>query len=325
MEISGQQQLFQKIKDILPAYRSLADELASILGVSVDSAYRRIRGETKLTYDEALLLCTHYKISPDVSQGSIGGIESVQFAYQHVNTESDFRKYLESITKSLDQVYGSKQGELVYAGADIPLFHHFRFREHAAFKIYYWLHAVLQSEEYRSRKFSPEVVGEETLHCAEKSLQSYQRIATTEIWSETAIVSSVKQIAYCWEAGLFERTEDALKVSIQLADALKAIQEEAEGPSSVLKKRLYLSETEIGNNCVLVKFPEPARVYLRHQTINTMVTTNEAFCRETDRFLQQLIKRSLLISESAAKQRNQFFKRIMEPVENLIRQIESSR
>jgi hypothetical protein len=325
MEISGQQQLFQKIKDILPAYRSLADELASVLGVSVDSAYRRIRGETKLTYDEALLLCTHYKISPDVSAGATGGIESVQFAYQHVNTESDFRKYLESMTKSLDQISEAKQGEVVYAGADIPLFHHFRFREHAAFKIYYWLHAVLQSEEYRSRKFNPDVVSEETFRCAQKSLQSYQRITTTEIWSETAIVSSVKQIAYCWEAGLFERMEDALTVATQLADVLKAIQEEAEGPSSVLQNRLYLSETEIGNNCVLVKFPEPARVYLRHQTINTMVTTNEAFCRETDRFLQQLIKRSVLISASAAKQRNQFFRRLMEPVENLIRQIEGSR
>jgi hypothetical protein len=324
MEVPGQQNLFQKIKDVLPAYRSLADELASVLSVSVDSAYRRIRGETKLTFDEAMQLCAHYKISPEMTSGVSS--ESVLFSYKPVNTELDFRHYLDSLTKSLQQVSENKNGELMYAGADVPLFHHFHFREHAAFKIYYWLHAVLQSEAFRSRKFSPSIIQDETLTSAQKSYEVYHRNVITEIWSETSVSATVKQIAYCWEAGLFERNEDALLVTHQLRDVLHSIQERAEEADSLHRvNRLYLSETAIGNNCVLVKSPAPAMVYLRHQTINTMVTTNPAFCQETDQFMQQLIKRSILLSGSAAKQRNQFFKRIAEPVESLVHQIEASR
>ena len=66
MDQPGVQQIFfQHIKSNLAAHLSLVDEVADLLNISNDSAYRRIRGEKPLTFEEMSKLCVHYKISLD--------------------------------------------------------------------------------------------------------------------------------------------------------------------------------------------------------------------------------------------------------------------
>lgn len=60
-----QLQIFQHIKAKLPSHLSMVDEVAAILDVSTDSAYRRIRGEKPLSLEEIHRLCTHYSLSLD--------------------------------------------------------------------------------------------------------------------------------------------------------------------------------------------------------------------------------------------------------------------
>ncbi len=47
----------KQIKNQLPPHLSLVDALADQLNISNDSAYRRIRGEKHLTFDEIQILC----------------------------------------------------------------------------------------------------------------------------------------------------------------------------------------------------------------------------------------------------------------------------
>ena len=66
MESAGVQQLFfQHIKAGLPGHLSLVDEVAELLNISNDSAYRRIRGEKPISFEELQKLCSHYKVSLD--------------------------------------------------------------------------------------------------------------------------------------------------------------------------------------------------------------------------------------------------------------------
>jgi len=44
--------LFRHIRELLPGHVSLADEIAGILDISTDSAYRRIRGEKPISLEE---------------------------------------------------------------------------------------------------------------------------------------------------------------------------------------------------------------------------------------------------------------------------------
>src|SRR3954468_7211624 len=56
---------FHELKSQLPQHLSLVDEVADLLNISNDSAYRRIRGEKPIDLEEAQTLCTHFKVSLD--------------------------------------------------------------------------------------------------------------------------------------------------------------------------------------------------------------------------------------------------------------------
>ena len=60
---SVQLQFLRKIEDIIPSNSSLVYELSDVLEISIDSAYRRIRGETALSIVDVIKLCDHFKIS----------------------------------------------------------------------------------------------------------------------------------------------------------------------------------------------------------------------------------------------------------------------
>jgi len=60
-----QVKFFQYIKSLLPPHLSLVDEVAGLLSISNDSAYRRIRGENPITLDEMQSLAAKYQISID--------------------------------------------------------------------------------------------------------------------------------------------------------------------------------------------------------------------------------------------------------------------
>jgi hypothetical protein len=74
-----QQKVFQTIKSKIPAHLSAADEIAGILEISADSAYRRLRGEKTISLDELYKLCIHYRISLDQMLNiQTGAILSIQ-------------------------------------------------------------------------------------------------------------------------------------------------------------------------------------------------------------------------------------------------------
>src|SRR5215212_7694719 len=60
-----QQLFFNHIKSKLPVHLSLVDEVAELLAISNDSAYRRIRGEKPIGLDEIQMLCNKYQVSLD--------------------------------------------------------------------------------------------------------------------------------------------------------------------------------------------------------------------------------------------------------------------
>ena len=65
--MNTQAQFFKRLKPTIPAFSSLAAEVAATLKVSMDSAYRRIRGEKLLDFNEISLLCQEFKVERAIS------------------------------------------------------------------------------------------------------------------------------------------------------------------------------------------------------------------------------------------------------------------
>src|SRR5204862_3637819 len=119
-----QQQFFQIIKNKIPPEVSAPDEVAKLLNISSDSAYRRMRNEKQITFEEAYILANHFKISLDqVMNISAGGI---LFQGNIVNEKTyGFDQYLTGILHTMSYFNSFKNKELYYYCKDMPLFHHF--------------------------------------------------------------------------------------------------------------------------------------------------------------------------------------------------------
>lgn len=320
--MEAQIQFLQKIKNLSQGNYSFADELAEILALSADSIYRRIRGETALSVDELLKICRHYKVSPDILNETDTGF--VNFHYNLLQSEESFEQYLSSFLASLQMLRkAGKLAQIIYAADDVPIFHHFNFPEHSSFKMFYWMKSVLNIDTLTGKKFSFSIVKPEILQLGKEIYDTYCQVPAIEIWTEESLNSTLNQILYCWESGLFENPKDVNIIIDQTYKMIELIQKQAEVGSKTLDVKhidnfqMYHTEIQIGNNCVLVTAGEQKMVYIRHQTFNTLRSTNPNFCKETEQWLHNEIRKSMPISGVAEKQRYQFFQKIIQKIDKL--------
>ena len=131
-----QQLFFNHIKSKLPVHLSLVDEVAELLSISNDSAYRRIRGEKPIGLDEIQVLCNKYQVSLD--QLLQIQTNTVIFSGNKVDAVIfDFKKYLQDVKDSLQLITTLQNPHIFYYNKDIPIFHYMQFPELCAFKFFF--------------------------------------------------------------------------------------------------------------------------------------------------------------------------------------------
>src|ERR1044071_8620083 len=126
-----QQQLFATIKSKIPDHLSMPDEIAKMLEVSVDSVYRRMRGEKVITLDELHMLCSNYKISLD----QMMNIQTGAFLFQGNLIDSKnlrFDAYLTGNMHNMAYFRSFKQCEFYYLCKDLPILYHYHSKELSA-------------------------------------------------------------------------------------------------------------------------------------------------------------------------------------------------
>jgi len=143
MDQPGVQQIFfQHVKSNLAAHLSLVDEVADLLNISNDSAYRRIRGEKPLSFEEIKKLCAHYQISLD----QLFHLNNNSFLFSGPLTNNNnfgIELYLEHLLAQANYFNSFEHRELQYMGKDLFIFHCFGFHELTVFKIFFWMKSIL--------------------------------------------------------------------------------------------------------------------------------------------------------------------------------------
>src|SRR6187551_1231690 len=98
-----QKLLFQTIKSKLPANLSFAEEIADVLNISTDSAYRRIRGEKTVSFEELQKLCIRFQLSLDQMLHSNSNVTMFYGSWvDEVNFDMD--KYLKDWAENLEKI-----------------------------------------------------------------------------------------------------------------------------------------------------------------------------------------------------------------------------
>jgi hypothetical protein len=257
---------------------------------------------------------------------------SVVFDFDSMKHLSDYKQYLQSIIDDLNLIAKHDNVRLIYASQDIPLYHNFYSESLSRFKFFYWLRSIVNVEEFQNQPFREEAIDNELIKLGKELYNVYTRVPSEEIWTEITPVSLFKQVEFCWSSGLFISKDQALNVCNEIKNTFSRIEQQAQsgikidadGKPAGFKKNysLYMSEIEIGNNCILTQVGDHQSVYLTFNTFNKIVTANNTFSEEVYKWLNTLISKSTPISEVSEKHRYQFFKKLNKGLEEVKKRIE---
>jgi hypothetical protein len=202
---------------------------------------------------------------------------------------------------------------------DIPIFHHFHFREIAAFNHYVWMKGIYNSPEFARKKFSLKNYPDELFEMGRKALQLYNQIDSVEIWSLETINSTIRQVDYYHESNLFEDEEEVLKIYEALEQLMLHLDRQAtagrkihvndtENKGDTGSFDMYLNEIIIGDNSILASLDGSRIGFIIHTVANIMMTRDLRFTGNMYDSVQNLMKRSTQISSVSERERARFFK-----------------
>jgi hypothetical protein len=318
-----QQQLFQAIKRKLQEEESVAEEIARLLEISTDSAYRRMRGEKTITFDELYTIATNYNISLDQLMNINNG--AILFQGQYIDKKNfRFEEYLTSLVQNLAYMNSFKEKEFYYSCKDMPVFHHFVLREVAAFKWFFWLKTYFHFPEFEKRKFRFSDYPDELFAISQKAIILYNQIPSVEIWNIESMSIIFRQVEFYRDSQLFESDRDVLLLYEAVEKLWDHLEKQAalgykirygdpeEKPAA--KFRMYFNEVLLGDNNMLAVLDGVKLSYIAHTSINFMLTRDMAFNENMYNHLQNQMKRSTLISSVSEKERSKFFRIIRERI-----------
>jgi len=312
-----QVQLFQYIKNKAGNSQLLVDEIATILNISPDSAYRRIRGEKAVSMEELCNLARHYHLSLDALLNI--KTDTISFQGKFIDPSSfRFDEYLVAVGQQVKYMASFKERTMYYLCKDIPLFHHYQFKELAAFKYFFWHKTMLQSSSFVVKKVALKDYPDEIFEIGRKALDTYNQIDSNEIWNMESLNGTLRQVEFYHDTKAFQSAEDLLLVYQSLENLFAHLEAQAElgykfDSQDPERKRLanfqmYYNEVVIGDNSILAVLDKTKLSFVTHTGINFMLTRDIDFCENMYSYYQNLMRKSTLISTVSDRERSKFFK-----------------
>ena len=307
---------FQHIKSLLPEHISLVDAIADILNISNDSAYRRIRGEKPISFDEIQKLAVYFKISLD----QFMHLQSDSFLFSGklidaVNNSYD--NWEESLLQLLQFASSFQKKHITYLAKDVPLPQQFMVPELAAFKSFYFRKSILNYDELKGKKFSLSNIQNRHFEISGKIAEVYNQIGSTDIWNIESINSTIRQIEFYREVNFFETKNEAKSLYDAVFKLIDHLEKQSElGLKFAINEspkpnagsfHLYNNELDLGDNTVLFELDNLKVTILNHSVINFISTSDEKFNAYTYEALQNVLKKTTSISINSEKERAKFF------------------
>ncbi|MDX2048055.1 MAG: helix-turn-helix domain-containing protein [Chitinophagaceae bacterium] len=315
---------FHHIRSMLPPHLSMPEQVAELLDLSTDSAYRRIRGEKMLSFEEIKILCSKFNLSLDQLLNLDNG--TVLFSGHYVTAENfRFESYLGDILNNLETLNGFESREMIYMTKDIPVFYYLMIPDITAFKFFVWMKTQFQFADLKQQKFSFDIIKDEWGPVIKKICLLYTEIPGAEIFNPDNILNDMRQLEYYKDAGIINNSRDLERIydayekmmghmENQATEGKKFLHGEEPGEKAAAY-RLYVNDFFVGDNNILATVNNNRVAFVNHNAINFISTTDKQFCDYTWRFIQNIIRRSTLISQVGERARTRFFNLIRERIQ----------
>jgi len=310
-----QVKFFEAINAALPEYQNLAQSVAEVLEISTNEAYKKVRGNSNLSLPQLIRLSDAFG-TPFTYQPK--QMPSVNFNYLYVNRETpDMLAYLQDLLQNLKAIQQRAHKHIIITTDDIPIFHFFKYPELTCFKLFFWADSP-------ALKFDYAAISEEIIAVAHELHQIYLEIPSTEIWAKDAVLGTIDQVRYAFEAGHISDKALAEKIVEQIRYCLTDMNMYAISAKKTIDPKHsfnWYNSDVLGGLVYLVEFKESMLCYNRFNTFNYLKTDDQFYCSQTKDWMQGLIRKSVAFSGQGEKHRNKFLYAAFATCDQLIAEI----
>lgn len=309
--LSKQIDFFNDLKSNSGVQASLPAVIAEILNISIDSAYRRMRGETPLILPEITRICDHFNTS--FSYGNKNGeVNELRFFYKSLCNDKqplkDLIFCLSELYENLTRILQNEHAILYLTLTDIHIMYLHKFRELTNFRIKVWFKEMTGRDITQNEGYDENF--ERLLVILEKIYELIKANRHVEIWSNQSIDDLLSSITYHHQMGeLASETADRLFVELNafLTDSYDRanIQSHCE---------MYFSEMELSNGYMIAEGGAEKLSVIKMFSINSIITFDEVLYDDIKLWIDLIINNSVLINRSNRKQRHMYFSNLMNEV-----------
>ncbi|WNH09292.1 hypothetical protein [Thalassobellus suaedae] len=315
-----QEQFIQFLKAKSKDNTSFVDEIASVLDIGYDAAYRRINLKTNLSLDESVKLAKHYKISLN-KLFEVGSQTTILADLSPpIHNKEGLEMWLKQSFNSVFPLTKLKNASIIYSAKDIPIFHTLKDSFLSRYKIYVWLKDVDQEMTRNKITFDDFIkdTPESLLESAFNLGQVYKDINITEIWNNTTINGTLQQVLYYFESGSLSK-KLALLICNDIEDLIRLVEKQAIQQSLVGSKNkaiynLYINDIHTMSNTIMVKTPYQKVFFTPFTVISYFKIEHQPTCELMFEFFEKQMSISKLLVNAGEKDRSLFFNRMHQKI-----------
>jgi hypothetical protein len=316
-----QEQFIKYLKAEAQDNTSFVEDIASVLDIGYDAAYRRINNKTNLSLEESVILARHYKISLN-KLFEVGNQNTIVAEVSPpIRNEAGLEVYYKKSLENILQLVKVKNAEIIYSAKDIPFFHTLKDTYLTRYKMYVWL-KDLNIEMAKSKITFEEwvkTVPDSLLQSAYDLSEVYNYINISELWNDSTITGTLQQVLYYYEAGLVKK-EMALKICEDIDEVInhtekQTIQQSLTGSKSKNSYHLYKCDLHMLSNTIMVKTPLQKVFFIPFTILSYFKIDNQSVCNMMYEFFQKQMSISKLLANAGERDRTLFFNKIHKKIQ----------
>ena len=297
-----------KLKDKIPTNISVTDEVASVLGMNYDAAYRRLTGKVTFSINEAVLLSKVFDISLN-ELFEVG--ESNSYLIREtpsVESLKDFYTYFENLNDQLTPLMNNDDASVLFGARELPMFYFFHNPLLIRFKVFVWFSILKVTPLNKRINFKDFVISDRMIASAQKVGKAYNNINLTEIWSFGAINNVLQQILYLYNMRQIDAV-DAGIICEELKIELKKIEKSTLNGKKIKERKfeLYSNELIMMNNSMILKYKNKLSFGYPYALLKFFIIKNQEACKAQETYIIEQMRYSTCITNTSTREHVTFF------------------
>ncbi len=296
------------LKQKIPKNISTTDEVASVLGINYDAAYRRLTGKVSFNLQETILLSKKFDISLN-ELFEVG--ETNSFIVRETNSVKnikDFNTYFESLYHELNPLVGNDDASILFGARELPMFYFFHNPLLIRFKIFIWFSVLNVTPVYKRINFRDFVISDKMINGAQKAGKAYNSINITEMWSFGSINNVLQQLLYLYNMRQIDMS-NAINICKALIIELKKIEESTYNGSRTKERKfvLYSNQLIMMNNSMILKHKNKLHFGYPYALLKFFIIDNQKVCKAQEAYIIEQMRHATCITNTSSKEHATFF------------------